>query len=92
MKKASCILCNHAAERSFFSNSPDPTEVAGEYKYVCSECGLFVLDNFEHNWIEFIASEKQKNRLSEYVKDNHAEEGNYKVIKWRNIKNILRLD
>ncbi len=91
MEKDNCLLCNHDAERGVFTDAPDQTKVAGGYKYKCPECGLFALDEYGHNWVELRATNEQKIKISKYVKDNPAEEGYFKVLKWKDIKSILRL-
>lgn len=48
MEKAKCLLCGHDAQRNVFSDDPDPTKVAGGYKYICPECGLYALNDYEY--------------------------------------------
>jgi len=40
MEKAKCLLCGYDAKRASFTAAPDPTGVAGGYKYDCPECGF----------------------------------------------------
>ena len=91
MEKAKCLLCGHDAERNVFSDAPDPTKVAGGYKYICPEYGLYALNDYEYSWVEHFASNEQKSTLSEYMKENTAEEGYFKVLRWEDIQRILGL-
>ena len=91
MKKANCILCDHNAERGVYSGSKEPTKDAGGFKYKCPECGLYALNDSEYSWIERFASKERKSALSEYVKENPAAEGYFKVLKWDDIQGILGL-
>ena len=91
MEKDKCLLCGHDAQRNDFSDAPDPTKVAGGYKYICPECGLYGLNDYEYHWIERWATEEQKRILSEYVKKHPAKKGKFRVVRWDEIKRILGL-
>jgi len=90
MEKAKCLLCGHDAERNVFSDAPDPTKVAGGYKYICPECGLYALNDYEYNWVEHFASKEQKLKLSEYVRNNPVEEGYFKVLRMNEIRKFCK--
>ncbi len=91
MEKAKCLLCGQDAERNVFSDAPDPTKVAGGYKYACPECGLYALNGYEYIWVKRFASNEQKSALFQYLKETTAAEGYYKVLKWDDIQRILGL-
>jgi hypothetical protein len=95
MNKAKCVLCGHDAKsKSFTEAEPDEhgrVNVAGGFAYDCPKCGLYALDGFEHNFVEYRATEEQKETLSNYVKSHPDEDGLFKVLRWNDIKRILKL-
>jgi len=95
MNFAKCILCGHDAGSNVFTEAkPDEqgrVNVAPGEKYNCPICGLYALDNYEHNFVEYRATEEQKKKLSEYVKNNPDEDSQFKVLRWAEIKKILGL-
>ena len=95
MEEAKCILCGHDAQRKVYSSKyRDDVKRINEapgHCYDCPECGSVCLDNFEHNFVEFKADDKQKEILSEYVKSHPDPEGQFMVLRWPKIKEILGL-
>ncbi len=91
MEEAKCLLCGHDAERNVFSDAPDPTKVAGGYKYAGPECGLYAINGYEYSWVDQFATSEQKSALSQYLKETTAAEGYFKVLKWDDIQRILGL-
>jgi len=95
MKYAKCILCGHDAERKVYSSKyRDDVERVNEapgHCYDCPECGSYCLDNYEYNWIIRFANNKQKEILSDYVKSHPDPKGQFMVLRWSKVKEILRL-
>jgi hypothetical protein len=95
MNDAKCILCSHDAQSNVFTEAaPDEhgrVNVLPGEKYDCPECGLFALDYYEHNFVEHFATDNQKEILSDYVKNNPDEDGQFKVLRSDMIKEILNL-
>jgi rubredoxin len=95
MHSAKCILCGHDAQSNVFKEAEpderDQLNVAPGEKYICPDCGLYALDNYEHNFVEHFATDDQKKILSEYVKNHPDEDGQFKVLRSVEIKKILKL-
>jgi len=95
MEDAKCILCGHDAQRKVYSSKyTDDVERVNEapdHCYDCPECGSYCLDNYEHSFVEYRANDKQKEILSEYVKSHPDPKGQFMVLRWPKIKEILRL-
>lgn len=91
MEEAKCLLCGQDAERNVFSDAPDPTKVAGGYKFTCPECGLYALNGYEYSWVDHFATDEQKSLLSQHLRETTAAEGYFKVLKWDDIQRILGL-
>ena len=90
MEKCKCLLCGHEAERKSATDPTDPTP-AGGFAYDCPECGRYLLDDYEHSWVEHQAKENHKKILSDYLKTNPEEEGKFKILRWNDIKELFKL-
>lgn len=89
-EKTTRLLWGTQADRSPFSETADPTQPVGDWKYLCPNCGPYALLENEHNWIENYCSPDQRLMLFEYLRDNPAEEGKYNVLTMEEIKKILQ--
>ena len=91
MEKANCLLCDHPAERGVFKDPSEPSKLAVGYKYICSECGLYAFGHDVYYWLERFGTEVHKEKLSEHIKNNPDEEGNFKVLKRTDVEKILNV-
>ncbi len=91
MEYAKCILCEHDAERNVFKDPQETSELAVGQKYECPECGLYAFGHDVHSWLERYAAEEEKKKLSEYIKNNPDEKGNYKYLKRTEVEKILNV-
>jgi hypothetical protein len=88
MEKTKCLLCDYPAQRAGFKSDSEPHEFSGGYKYICPECGLYAFGDV-HRWIEKYGTDERKKKLSEYIKNNPDEEGNYKELTRTDVEKIL---
>lgn len=88
MEYAKCILCGHDAQRKVYSSKyrDDVRRVneAGGYCYDCPECGRYCLDGTEYHLVTRYANDKQKKKLSEYIK-THQLDDEYLELKCNDI-------
>ena len=94
MEYAKCILCGHDAKRKSYSpryrDDIDRIENSGGFCYDCPNCRRYCLDGTEHHLVTRYANDKQKKRLSEYIK-THQLDDEYLELKCNDIEKILRL-
>lgn len=95
MNPSKCILCGQDAQSNVFTEAkPDEhgrVNVLPGEKYICPECGLYALELNELIFVVKFATDNQKMRLSEFVKNNPDENGQFKVLRPTKIKEILNL-
>lgn len=92
MEYAKCILCGHDAERNVFKDPQETSELAVGQKYTCPECGLYAFGHDVYHWLEKkYGTGEHKKKLSEYIKNNPDEKGNYKYLKRTEVEKILNV-
>ncbi len=86
-----CLLCEHPAERNVFKDPSETYPLASGYKYDCPECGLYAFGHDAYYWLEKFSTKEHKEKLSEHIKNNPDEKGDYKLLKRTDVEKILNL-